>query len=324
MSTSVTQIPGLRFINAGDARPEIPLIYNPTTGDYDLATSSDGLLNIANFVWNTGTLSWDKMTQPGGGGGGGGAVTIADGADIVEGTLADAAVITDAAGTVSGKLRGLVKWAYERMPTSLGQKAMAASFPVVIASDQSAVPVSGSLGRSWDLNFAADQVDVSGSTIGAVVTGTVTIIDGGGSITIDGAVSVSNFPAVQPINDNGGSLTVDGTVAISGTVPVSIAATVTVDEPVVDLVGNAPATASVGVASATALAANGNRKGAVFVNLSVNTISFGLDGGAAVLNNGITLTPFGTWVMDDYTFTTGEIRAIASAAASTLSIQEFQ
>jgi hypothetical protein len=36
------------------------------------------------------------------------------------------------------------------------------------------------------------------------------------------------------------------------------------------------------------------------------------------------LTPFGTWVMDDYTFTIGEITAIASAAASTLSIQEFQ
>ena len=36
-------------------------------------------------------------------------VSIADGADITEGSTADAAVVTDASGTVSGKLRGLVR-----------------------------------------------------------------------------------------------------------------------------------------------------------------------------------------------------------------------
>jgi len=41
--------------------------------------------------------------------GGGGAVTVADGADVAEGATTDAAVATDVAGTVSGKLRGLVK-----------------------------------------------------------------------------------------------------------------------------------------------------------------------------------------------------------------------
>jgi hypothetical protein len=40
---------------------------------------------------------------------GGAAVSIADGADVVEGSLADAAVITDASGTVNAKLRGLIK-----------------------------------------------------------------------------------------------------------------------------------------------------------------------------------------------------------------------
>lgn len=75
------------------------------------------------------------------GGAGGGACTIADGADVAEGATADAAVITDAAGTISGKLRGLIKWAFERMPASLGQKLMALSFPVTIASDQSSIPV---------------------------------------------------------------------------------------------------------------------------------------------------------------------------------------
>lgn len=44
-----------------------------------------------------------------GGGGGGSAVTIADGANVVEGTTTDAAVTGDNPGTISGKLRGLTK-----------------------------------------------------------------------------------------------------------------------------------------------------------------------------------------------------------------------
>lgn len=80
-----------------------------------------------------------------GGGGGGGAVTVAEGADVVEGATTDAAVVTDTNGTISGKLRGLVKWAFERMPASLGQKSMAASLPVVIASNQSDVSIFGTV-----------------------------------------------------------------------------------------------------------------------------------------------------------------------------------
>lgn len=63
-----------------------------------------------NLVWDVATLSWIAMLQPAtSGGGGGGAVTVADGADVTQGAVADAAVITDTTGTVSGKLRGLVK-----------------------------------------------------------------------------------------------------------------------------------------------------------------------------------------------------------------------
>lgn len=57
------------------------------------------------FVWDVGTLSWiawdGSITV--------GPVTIADGADVTLGALADAAIDSDAAGTVSGKLRGVVK-----------------------------------------------------------------------------------------------------------------------------------------------------------------------------------------------------------------------
>lgn len=83
-----------------------------------------------------------------------------------------------------------------------------------------------------------------------------------------------------------------------------------------------PTAATVGVASAQALASNSNRKGLIVVNTSKNTISLGL-GAAAVLNSGITLVPGGSWEMDAFTLTTGVINAIASAASSNLAIQEF-
>jgi hypothetical protein len=47
---------------------------------------------------------------------------------------------------------------------------MAASFPVVIASDQSAVPVSATNLDIRDLTFAADKADVSGSSVTVTAT----------------------------------------------------------------------------------------------------------------------------------------------------------
>lgn len=89
------------------------------------------------------------------------------------------------------------------------------------------------------------------------------------------------------------------------------------------LTANSPATATVGVTSAQALAANSARKGLVIFNESANTVSIGI-GATAVLSSGITLFPGGVWFMDEYTMTTAAINAIASAASSAISIQEFQ
>lgn len=84
----------------------------------------------------------------------------------------------------------------------------------------------------------------------------------------------------------------------------------------------APATATVGITSAQALAANVNRKGLVLINLSANRISLGF-GSAAVLNSGITLLPGGVYNMDGYLGSTAAVNAIASAASSVLAIQEY-
>ena len=93
------------------------------------------------------------------------AVSVANGSDVVQGATTDAAVITDTSGTVSGKLRGLVKWAFERMPVALGQTTSAASLPVVIASNQSAVPISGTITAIVNIQSGtATQTTVSVST----------------------------------------------------------------------------------------------------------------------------------------------------------------
>jgi hypothetical protein len=55
------------------------------------------------------------------------------------GTTTDAAIITDANGTAIGFLRGLVRFVYERMPSSLGQKARAASLAVAWSTEQEAL-----------------------------------------------------------------------------------------------------------------------------------------------------------------------------------------
>ncbi len=120
----------------------------------------------------------------------------------------------------------------------------------------------------------------------------------------------------QPLQMSAGRLwtsaTVTNTVTTTGTATITKTA----------LTPSSPTAASVGVASASALAANASRKGLVLTNTSSATISLGL-GAAAVLNSGITLTPYGVWVMDEYTFCTSQVFATASAAASNLAIQEF-
>lgn len=90
-----------------------------------------------------------------------------------------------------------------------------------------------------------------------------------------------------------------------------------------DLGADDPTFATVGVASAVAVARNLSRRGLVVTNTSANRISLGI-GTTAVLNRGITLFPNGgAFVMTEQTFTLEAIHAIAGGADSNLAVQEF-
>lgn len=58
-----------------------------------------------NLVWDVNTLTWIAETQPATSGGG--AITVANGADVTQGAIADADSGIGASGTLSAKLRNI-------------------------------------------------------------------------------------------------------------------------------------------------------------------------------------------------------------------------
>lgn len=93
-----------------------------------------------NYVWDVATLAFVVMTQPGGGSGGGGDASAAN--QLLQ--TADLDILV------------------ARQPT-LGQKVMAGSSPVVVASDQSAIPVSGTVTTTPPSNASTNVAQVAGT-----------------------------------------------------------------------------------------------------------------------------------------------------------------
>ena len=159
-----------------------------------------------------------------------------------------------------------------------GQATMANSEPVVIASDQSAIPVSDN-GGSLTIDGSVNVSNFPATQNVSVTNTSIPVTDNGGSLTIDGSVSVSNFPATQPVSgsvsvsnfpatqpvsgtvtanagtgtmdvsvqnasipvtDNGGSLTIDGSVSISGTATIDTATSTALRVQISDGASNVP------------------------------------------------------------------------------------
>jgi len=173
--------------------------------------------------------------------------------------MADNIVLSAAIGTgdtLSADEVGSVKLPYGKVdlggngvsvPWVAGQQAMAASAPVVVASDQTAIPVGdggGSLTvdapvgtpvfvRLSDGSSAIATLPVSAASLplpsGAATAAKQPAIGTAGTastdvITVQGiasmtALKIDGSAVTQPVSDGGGSLTVDGSVSVSGLVP---------------------------------------------------------------------------------------------------------
>jgi hypothetical protein len=124
-----------------------------TAGTRLVSVSGAALLRARCSAYTSGTAVVVMAGTPGGGGaggsgGGGGASTIADGADVAEGTTTDAGIITDTSGTVIGFLRGAIKmWVtfLGRFPAALGGTTATNSLPVTLASDGTYATLNGAV-----------------------------------------------------------------------------------------------------------------------------------------------------------------------------------
>jgi hypothetical protein len=159
-ATSTLTAAGSRFINVSGALSVRALMNPYTSGTAEVTFAASPAISVA---------------AASSGGGGGGAATIAEGADVTEGSTTDAAVTGDNAGTVNGHLRGLTKvsgdnadagiitdiagsqtgflrgaikqWItyLSRFPAALGGTTAANSLPVTLATDGQFVTSTGSL-----------------------------------------------------------------------------------------------------------------------------------------------------------------------------------
>ena len=99
-------------------------------------------------------ITWIPCTS-GGGGGGGGAVTVADGADVTLGAIADAAAAAGGTGTLSAKLRET---------TALLQSILTGPLPVTGTFFQAIQPVSSTDGADVTQGASADAAATAGGT----------------------------------------------------------------------------------------------------------------------------------------------------------------
>lgn len=259
-------------------------------------------ITTENQVWDVGTLDYVPMTQPGAAAGGltdaqlratPVPVSFTGGGDA---SAANQVTGNASLATIAGKdfatqaTLALIKAKTDNLPAQ-GQALAAASTPVVLTAAQvtTLTPPAAIAGFALEAGHLA-----------AIDTSTAKIPSQGQ------ALAAASLPVV---------LTAAQLTTL--TPPAAFAVTKTA------LTGSAPTTTSVGTSTGAAVAANANRKGLVLTNThATNRISLGM-GNAAVLDSGIVLYPKGVWVMDEYTFTTQAINAIASGVSTGLAIQEL-
>ena len=192
-----------------------------------------------------------------------------------------------------------------------GQVTSANSSPVVLASDQSSIPITvASLplpsGAATETTLAANGVLLGAVNETAPASDTANSGLNGRLQRIAQRIT-SLITALGSPFQAGGSI---GNTAFALTKTAMTA--------------NAATSVTCAATTTVLIASNASRKGLVITNTGARNIFIGI-GASAVLNQGIFLVQGGgSWVMDDYTFTTQAINGITTTSTSIIAIQEFQ
>ena len=140
---------------------------------------------------------------------------------LAAGASADIGATTDSEATGNGSLIGILKRIRTLLGGTLTVNASGAAVPVTDNSSTLSVDDGGG-------SLTVDgTVAITGTVAVTDNSSTLSVDDGGGSITVDGTVGVSGTVAVTDnsgsltVDDGGSSLTVDGTVSVSGEVDVT-------------------------------------------------------------------------------------------------------
>ncbi len=167
-------------------------ISHKTTDQSLQQLASDTTRESTTVPGQAGTVMLNPDGSNVGGGGSGGAVTIADGANVSQGAIADTAYTSGAGTTIS-----LLKAVFARLRG--GQATMANSLPVTVASDQASFPT----------------VQAPYSTING---GRTTVTTAGTRVTLAATTACKRL-VVTALSTNTGTIVVGGTavVAAAGT-----------------------------------------------------------------------------------------------------------
>ena len=242
-----------------------------------------------------------------GGGSGGGAATIADGADVAEGATTDAATAAGATGSVSAKLRAISRDLTNGTQQIQGNVASAATDsgnPIKVGAKYNSTAPTFTDGQRADLqsNNKGDLRVLPVALYGANYNGLNMVGNIGDATNGASVLATAGFVWNGSTYDRQRGSTTAGTL-------VNITAAPTVS------------TVSVATTSTTVLAANTARKKLILTNVGVNAIYLNMAGGTAV-NTNIQLAS-GQTLIDDTWVSQTAITAIATSAATNLSVTEY-
>ena len=135
---------------------------------------TEGVLKTAGLIWNTGSLTWEKAT----GSAGAGNVTVTNFPATYD--------VSDRVGRLLGSIANLflLDATFTTRINTQGQKTMAGSTPVVLPSDQAAIPTTATQGPAgsadWRMDLRRGQtilfaaIDVSASGDNTIVAADAT------------------------------------------------------------------------------------------------------------------------------------------------------